>query len=400
MESIDTQFIEQKMHQTPSSEQYPAKFGRYKALMRGKEIGAWEYNTETGCLECDEIYLTMLGRDLNDYNFSGIANLKDVWTDFVHPDDLQNASKQFAACIKKPNETYENYYRMKHSNGSWIWIESRVRLLQNERGNPGPLIIGTHTDITKHKKAEEAIQRESILLRTLIDNLPHTIYVKDIKGRKVIANRADVAYIGYSSEDEVLGKTDLDLFKNGIGRRGYEDDMRIMKSGEAIIEQEEYFLDESGKKRWLLTTKIPVKDERGRIIRLLGIGQDISVRKQSEEVLKKLNEDLYLQSEELSKQAEDLKTLNRQLEKQKEQELEKAIAQGKFEIASEFLHDIGNAMVGLGSHLNRINRVVDQNNIDNIRSLILFLKTNQPAIAGVIGANKAGALVSITEGIE
>ncbi len=117
-------------------------------------------------------------------------------------------------------------------------------------------------------------------------------------------------------------------------------------------------------------------------------------------MLKKLNQDLSLQSIELSKQAEDLKALNKQLEKQKGQELEKAIAQGKFEIASEFLHDIGNAMVGLGSHLNRINRVVDQNNLDNIKSLTVFLKTHQTAIAGVIGAQKAGALVAITEGIE
>jgi len=109
---------------------------------------------------------------------------------------------------------------------------------------------------------------------------------------------------------------------------------------------------------------------------------------------------LRLQSKELSKQANDLKALNLQLEKQKEQEMEKAIAQGKFEIASEFLHDIGNAMVGLGSHLNRINRVVDQNNINNIKSLTVFLKTNQAAIAGAIGPQKAAALISVTEGVE
>jgi len=255
-------------------------------------------------------------------------------------------------------------------------------------------------DITRHKKAEEAIQRERILLRTLIDNLPDTIYVKDTHGRKIIANRADVECIGCATEEDVLGKTDLDLFKNDIGLRGYEDDMRIIKSGEAIINKEEYFLDSNGKMRWLLTSKLPVKDGRGKIIRLLGIGHDITLRKQSDEVLKKLNEDLRVQSEELSKQAGDLKALNRQLEKQKEQELEKAIAQGKFEIASEFLHDIGNAMVGLGSHLNRINRVVDQNNINNLKSLTVFLKANQTAIAGAIGAQKSTALISVTEGFE
>ena len=99
----------------------------------------------------------------------------------------------------------------------------------------------------------------------------------------------------------------------------------------------------------MVTSKIPVVDDNGKIIRLLGIGHNITARKESEEILNKLNQDLYAQSEEL-------KVLNEQLTKQKEQELEKAIAQGKFEIASEVLHDIGNALVGFGSYLNRINR--------------------------------------------
>ncbi|WP_295672358.1 PAS domain-containing sensor histidine kinase [uncultured Mucilaginibacter sp.] len=371
---------------------------RYKALVHASDIGAWEYFPDTESLWCNDIYFSMLGRDINDYDFASPNNLKEVWIDLLHPEDKDVATNHFAEYLKNPKGTHESYYRMKHSNGSWVWIWSRGRVFQNEQSGFGA--IGTHVDITRHKKAEEAIQRERILLRTLIDNLPDTIYVKDSKGRKIIANRADVECIGYSSEDDVLGKTDLDLFNNDIGLRGYEDDMRIIQSGEAIINKEEYFLDSTGKMRWLLTSKLPVKDGRGKIIRLLGIGHDITMRKQSDEVLKKLNEDLRQQSEELSKQATDLKTLNLQLEKQKEGELEKAIAQGKFEIASEFLHDIGNAMVGLGAHLNRINRVVDQNNLNNLKSLTVFLKTNQTAIAGAIGAHKAAALISVTEGFE
>jgi PAS domain S-box-containing protein len=376
----------------------PENIERYKALIHASGIGAWEYFPDTESLWCNDVYFAMLGRDMNDYNFSGSNNLKEVWIDLLHPDDREASTNRFAEYLKNPEGTHESYYRMKHSNGSWVWIWSRGRLFHNESSGYGA--IGTHVDITKHKKAEEVIQRERILLRTLIDNLPDTIYVKDIKGRKIIANRADVECIGCASEEEVLGKTDLDLFNNDIGLRGYEDDMSILKTGEAITNREEYFLDKAGNTRWLQTTKIPVKDERGRTIRLLGIGHDITLRKQSDAVLQKLNEDLRLQSKELGKQAEDLKALNRQIERQKEQEMEKAIAQGKFEIASEFLHDIGNAMVGLGSHLNRINSVVDQNNISNIKSLTVFLKTHQAALAEAIGAQKAGALVSITEGIE
>lgn len=372
---------------------------KYKAFISASDIGAWEYFSETDFLWCNNIYFSMLGRDRNDYDLSDHANLKSIWIDLLHPEDRSDATARFAAYLKNPEGMYESYFRMQHIDGSWIWIWSRGRLFNDLNKGSAPIITGTHVDVTSHKNAEDAIFQERVLLRTLIDNLPDAIYVKDIEGRKIIASRADVKSIGYASEAEVIGKTDLDLFKNDIGVRGYEDDMRVLQAGEYIVNREEYFLDKTETKRWLLTTKIPVRDEHGRIVRLLGIGHDITERKKSEEVLKKLNHDLHLQSQELGKQAEDLKELNKQLETRKEQELEKAIAQGKFEIASEVLHDIGNATVGLGSHLNRINRAIEQSNLDNIKNLAAFLKGQQTAMANAIGSDKAGALVAITEGI-
>lgn len=110
-------------------------------------------------------------------------------------------------------------------------------------------------------------------------------------------------------------------------------------------------------------------------------------------------EELKAQSEELSQQAVYLKELNEQLEAQKEQELEKAVAQNKFEIASEVLHDVGNALVGFGSYVTRINRTLEQNNLDNAQNLALFIKGQQNAIGTVIGTDKAAALTTIAEGI-
>jgi PAS domain S-box-containing protein len=382
-----------------SSAEPAGKLDRYQALIHASDIGAWEYFPDTETLWCSDIYFTMLGRDIRDFDLASRSNLKEVWVDLLHPDDREPATKRFSEYLLNPKGAHESYYRMKHHNGSWVWIWSRGRLFRDdERKQTG--VIGTHVDITRHKKAEEVIQRERILLRTLIDNIPSTIYVKDSKARKMIANRADLECIGCESEEEVFGKTDLDLFSDNIGKRGYEDDMHILATGEPIFNREEYFIDPKGNKRWLQTTKVPVRDERGRITRLLGIGHDITERKAADDLLKKQAEDLRQQSGELSRQAEDLKALNRQLERQKEQETEKALAQGKFEIASEFLHDIGNAMVGLGSHLTRINRVVDQNNLNNIKSLTVFLKTHQSPLTDAIGPQKASALISVTEGIE
>jgi len=372
------------------SESTSNDLGRYRALIKASNIGAWEYFPGSDFLSCNEIYFSMLGRNINDYDLSGNKNINPTWVDLMHPEDRVEAVNKFRQYIKKPEGTHESYFRMKHAGGSWVWIWSRGRLLRHE-GEPYT-IIGTHVDITKHKEAEELIQQERILLRTLIDNLPNAIFVKDEDGRKIISNKADVKDTGAQSEAEVLGKTDIELYPNDIGQRGFEDDMSVLKKGNSILNKEEFFLEEGGKKRWMITSKIPVLDENGNIIRLLGIGHNITARKESEEVLSKLNKDLLAQSEEL-------KVLNAQLTQQKEQELEKAIAQGKFEIASEVLHDIGNALVGFGSHLNRINRAAEQNNMDIIKGLAVFLKGHQLAIAGAIGADKASALITITESV-
>ena len=242
------------------------------------------------------------------------------------------------------------------------------------------------------KQETNASQVESTLLRTLIDSLPDVIYIKDNQGRKIIANHADVASLGLSSEEDVIGKTDLELLEGSVGERCYRDDMAIINTGQAIVDKEEFFFDAEGKQQWLLTTKVPVQNADGKTSHILGIGHNITRRKQSEAALQALNG-------ELSSQAEELKHLNEQLTLQKEQETEKAIAQGKFEIASEILHDIGNALVGFGAYLNRLNRVIEKGNLKAVTNLSLFINTQQTALASALGADKAAALLSLSEGI-
>jgi len=84
------------------------------------------------------------------------------------------------------------------------------------------------------RQAENAIQFERILLRTLIDNLPDLIYIKDTKCRVITANKANTEYMGYSSETEIIGKTDLDIFNNENGIAGYEEDMNIIRNGLSV----------------------------------------------------------------------------------------------------------------------------------------------------------------------
>jgi PAS domain S-box-containing protein len=130
---------------------------------------------------------------------------------------------------------------------------------------------------------ERKCLQERILLRTLINNLPDAIYAKDASCRKTIANLADVHNMGLHSETDVLGKDDFELFPKEIAEKFYADDKSVIQSGTPVLNREEYFVDAEGKKRWLETSKLPLKDQRGKIVGLIGIGRDITERKQAEE---------------------------------------------------------------------------------------------------------------------
>ena len=174
------------------------------------------------------------------------------------------------------------------AQGVQRWLLTSKLPLRDERG----LIIGLvgiGRDITKRKRVEEAVQRERILLRTLIDNLPDVVYVKDNDGRKTVSNRADYLNTGRASEAEVLGKTDFELFSKDIAERGHVDDQAVLQTGEPVLNREEYFFDAQGAQRWLLTSKLPLRNARGEIIGLVGIGHDITNRKQAEERLRLLS---------------------------------------------------------------------------------------------------------------
>jgi len=148
------------------------------------------------------------------------------------------------------------------------------------------IFFGIIQDITERKLAEEKIQSERKLLRTLIDNLPVTIYVKDKECRKIVANKLDLDVIGIQDETEVLGKTDLELFGADIGQRGLTDDLKVIQTGQAVINREEVFFDKKGVQRWLLTSKIPLFDQQGKSSGLVGIGRDITELKKAENQIK------------------------------------------------------------------------------------------------------------------
>ncbi len=147
-------------------------------------------------------------------------------------------------------------------------------------------------DISERRLTEEKLRNERLLLRTLIDNIPDLIYTKDLMGRKTLANVNEVRFTGATSEAEVLGKDDFAFYPPEVAESYFADEQLVMQTGKPMLNLEGYVSDDSGKKHWLLTSKIPIHDEENKIIGLVGIGRDITDRKASEIALQE-SEALY-----------------------------------------------------------------------------------------------------------
>jgi methyl-accepting chemotaxis protein len=119
---------------------------------------------------------------------------------------------------------------------------------------------------------------EAAMLRTLIDNLPDLIYVKDVDGRFRLANVAVARIMGANSPSELLGKNDFDFHAKELAAHYHEDEQAVIRSGRPLLAREEECRDPAGNLMHLETTKLPLRDENGRVTGLVGIGRDITQR--------------------------------------------------------------------------------------------------------------------------
>jgi PAS domain S-box-containing protein len=245
-------------------------------------ISIYEENYEPGkrrLVECNQRYAEFAGRSREE--LLEIGNLEEAG---------------LTINLTENNDKYINQGINFRGSFTWNRPDKRENIIEYSatpiKIQGKTFTVGIDRDITEKVQSEESIRRERILLRTLIDNLPDGIYIKDKFSRKLIANPVDVKTVGCKSEEEVIGKTDFDLFPKEIAEKFYKDDQSVINTGTPVVNREEYFIDQEGKKRWLLTSKLPFRDEDNNTIGLIGIGHDITERKEAEERILKANEEL------------------------------------------------------------------------------------------------------------
>jgi PAS domain S-box-containing protein len=183
-----------------------------------------------------------------------------------------------------PLKAYERHFIRK--DGRLLPALMEDRIIRDAEGN----VLGIRTtiqDMTANKQVEESLARERDLLFTLMDNIPDCIFFKDMEGRFIRVNRALAELLGVENPDEAVGKTDFDFYSSEQARQAFASEQDFINAGVPLIGKVEEIVRPSGETRWMLTTKVPIKNKDGQFTGLVGISKDITERKHAEEMLEK-----------------------------------------------------------------------------------------------------------------
>ncbi len=202
--------------------------------------------------------------------------------DFFSPEHAKKALADERQVMESGEPMLADIEHETFEGGREAWCSTTKVPLKDKSGK----VIGTFgisRDVTLQIVSEQALSRERDLLKTIINNVPDLIYVKDRAGRFVTANAALLNLLQLTSTDDLLGKTDYDFSPPELACNYVADDQTVMRSGEPLMDREESHQAEDGTPICLLTTKVPLTDAEGVVTGVVGIGHDITARKKADE---------------------------------------------------------------------------------------------------------------------
>lgn len=249
---------------------------RWRLAIEGAGDGIWDWDIRKNC-----IHLSAHWKQMHGYAETDVGDTFEDWTMRIHPDDKESAMALLEACLEGESESYTNEYRLIGKDGSYKWVLDRGMIV-SRNDNKIPLrMIGTHSDITAHKKIEEDLRTSSRLLEAS-QAIAKVGTVEMDFATKTIYWSAETYRIHETSPEEFTPKIGSGLEYYAPGSREI-----ISAALKAALEHGEVFDLEvqkytmKGRKIDLRTTCRAVYED-GKLARLTGIFQDITERKQAE----------------------------------------------------------------------------------------------------------------------
>ena len=275
------EFVRDITERKKAEEGLRAEKRRLADVLEGTRAGIWEWNVQTGETVFDERWAEMVGYTLEEISPTSV----ETWKNLAHPDDLETAIDLLERHFRGELDYYECELRMRHRNGTWIWVLDRGKVATwTKRGEP-LLVSGTHQDITERKNAEKKRVENEEKLRTIIEHSNELFYIHDTEHKFFYVSPTSETLFGYSPEEIQRNRFKM-VTDNPINRKGLEITKTAIRTGQ---KQKPYLLEAAAKDGslvWLEIDESPVKDSNGNVVAISGAARDVTAQIQAEEKLK------------------------------------------------------------------------------------------------------------------
>jgi len=222
--------------------------------------------------------------------------------------------------------------------------------------------VWSFRDITERRLNETALAYERDLLRTLLEHSPDRIYFKDAQSRFLITSKSLADIFGFKNPDELVGKTDFDLFTEQHAHPAFEDEQEIIRTGHPLLDKVEKEVGKDGRAWWVLTNKMPLRSKTGTIIGTFGISKDITTIKETEIKLEQMHGQLL----ETSRQA------------------------GMAEVATSVLHNVGNVLNSVNVSSTLVSNQVRKSKVTNLSKVVALLNEHASDIGAFLTSDPKG----------
>jgi len=251
---------------------------RLELAMRSANMAWWNMDITNGKVTFEKRKAEMLG-----FPPEKFASYKD-FMDLVHPDDTDFVMNAMRDHLDGSTDKYEVEYRILTASGAYRWFYDTGSVANRDREGKPLNVIGLVMDISIRKQTDEKLAASEARLHTLLQTIPDLIWLKDSDGVYLSCNKMFGRFFG-ARETDIIGKTDYDFVDRELGDFFREHDRKAMAAGKPTSNEEWITFADDGHRVFLETIKMPVYDSKNILIGVLGIGRDITERKETEKAL-------------------------------------------------------------------------------------------------------------------
>lgn len=200
-----------------------AAHDRQKNILDGARLGAWEWHVPTDRLYCNDRSAAILGHTLAELEPSTLLS----WRERMHPEDRVEAEQRLARHFAGAHDVYEHEFRMRHRDGTWVWVLARGKVFaRDDQGRPLRM-YGIHSDITVRKQMEEQIR--DLAIRDPLTGLHNRRYVMDRLQELLGEYRRD-------GRDFCIALIDIDFFKKVNDVHGHQGGDLVLQEFARLVE--------------------------------------------------------------------------------------------------------------------------------------------------------------------